>query len=136
MAPVGHREAAVAPHRKATYVLKLARPLARATDDTHKLAVGSDGNDPTVHNIQHQQVAGSIEAHLQGRPEERPLPRVHAAHAVHLGHVYGQRSVLRDGRGGEQGRYDRVSGESHPSKVQCGRQPRPDQIMDVPRIPV
>ena len=110
MAHVGHRETAIAPHREGTYVLKLARPLARATDDTHKLAIGPDDDDPLVHDIQHQHVAGAIEARLYGRPEEGPLPRVHAAHSVHLGHAYGQRSVLRDGRGGEQGRYDRVRG--------------------------
>ena len=51
-------------------------------------------------NIQ-QQFAGSIEAHLQDRPEESPLPRVHAAHAAHLGHVCGLRMVLRGGWGGE-----------------------------------
>ena len=38
---------------------------------------------------------------------------VHAAHAVHLGHVRGQRPVLSDGRGGEQGGDDRVGGRSH-----------------------
>ena len=55
-------------------------------------------------NIQ-QQFAGSIEAHLQDRPEESPLPRVHAAHAAHLGHVCGLRMVLRGGWGGEHARF-------------------------------
>ena len=113
MAHVGHRKTAIAPYRDCHAQLELAWPLALATDDTHKLAVGPDDDDPVVHKIQHQQVAGAIEAHRQGRPEEGPFLRVHAAHAVHLGHVYGKRTVLCDGRGGEQGGHDWVGGYSH-----------------------
>ena len=110
MANVGHREPAVAPHREGHHELKLAWPLALATDDTPQLAVGSDDDDTLVETIQHEQVADPIEARRRHRPEEGPLRRAHTAHAVHLGHVDGQRSVLRNGRGGEQDRYGRVSG--------------------------
>ena len=121
MALVGYRDAAVAPHREGLDLLELARSLALAADGTHKLAIGPDDNDAIVQNIQHDQVAGPVEARAQGRPEEGPLlPRVRAACAVDLGQLQGQRLVLRDGRDGEQDGCDLAGNSFHRTSSRCG----------------